>query len=102
MKFHIITLGCKVNTYESEAIKENLVKHQYQYEEDENKAEIVIINTCSVTNMADNKSKKMVRHAKRLGKILVVCGCSSENNQEIYKEMGIDILIGNRDKSKIL
>lgn len=101
MKFHIITLGCKVNTYESEVIKENLLKNNYTYTDNENDADIIIINTCSVTNMADNKSKKMVRHAKRLGKILVVCGCSSENNQSAYKEMGIDILIGNKDKSKI-
>ena len=101
MKFHIVTLGCKVNAYESEVIKENLLKHQYIYEEDETKADILIINTCSVTNIADNKSKKQVRHAKKLGKILVVCGCSSENNQATYQELGIDILIGNRDKSKI-
>lgn len=101
MKFHIITLGCKVNTYESEAIKEDLLQHQYIYEEEEAKADILIINTCSVTNMADNKSKKMVRHANRLNKIIVVCGCSSENNQKEYQDMGIDILIGNRDKSKI-
>lgn len=101
MKFHIITLGCKVNAYESEMMKENLIKHQYYYEPEEEKADIIIINTCSVTNMADNKSKKMVRHAKRLGKTIVVCGCSSENNQDIYNEMGIDILIGNREKSKM-
>ncbi len=101
MKFYIVTLGCKVNTYESESIKENLIKENYIYTEKENDADIIIINTCSVTNMADNKSQKMVRHAKRLGKILVVCGCSSENNQETYKQMGIDILIGNKDKSKI-
>lgn len=101
MKFHIITLGCKVNTYESESIKESLIQDNYQYTDNENDADIIIINTCSVTNMADNKSQKMVRHAKRLGKILVVCGCSSENNQETYKQMGIDILIGNKDKSKI-
>lgn len=101
MKFHIITLGCKVNAYESEVIKENLEKNNFVYEEDENKADILIVNTCSVTNMADNKSKKQVRHAKKLDRILVVCGCSSENKQDTYKEMGIDILIGNRDKSKI-
>lgn len=101
MKFHIITLGCKVNTYESEVIKENLLKENYVYEESQDNAEIIIINTCSVTNMADNKSKKMVRHAKRLGRIVVVCGCSSENNQKEYESMDIDILIGNKDKSKI-
>lgn len=101
MKFHIITLGCKVNAYESEVIKEDLINFGYTYVEEDTLADIIVINTCSVTNMADNKSKKMVRHAKRLGKIIVVCGCSSENNQSIYEEMGIDILIGNRDKSKI-
>lgn len=101
LKFHIITLGCKVNTYESEVIKEKLIKENFIYEEQQDFADIVIINTCSVTNMADNKSKKMVRHAKRLNKIVIVCGCSSENNQEVYKTMGIDILLGNKDKSKL-
>ncbi len=101
MKFHIITLGCKVNTYESEAIKENLEKENYTYVTDEAMADILIINTCSVTNMADNKSKKMVSHAKRLNKIVVVCGCSSENNREMYQKLGVDILIGNRDKNQI-
>lgn len=100
MKFNIITLGCKVNIYESEIIKENLLKNDFIYSNEE-EADIIIINTCSVTNMADNKSKKFVRRAKRLNKTLVVCGCSSENNQEEYKSMGIDILIGNKDKSII-
>lgn len=100
MKFSIITLGCKVNMYESEIIKENMLKEGFSFVE-ESDADILIINTCSVTNMADNKSKKQVRHAKRLGKIVVVCGCSSENNQEEYEDMGIDILIGNKDKSII-
>lgn len=101
MKFSMITLGCKVNTYESEIIKENLIKEKFIYEEKQELSDMIIINTCSVTNMADNKSKKMVRHAKRLGKIVVVCGCSAENKQEEYQNMGIDILIGNKDKSKI-
>lgn len=100
MKFYIITLGCKVNTYESEIMKELLLKDGFTYS-DELTSDIIIINTCSVTNMADNKSKKMVRHAKRLGKIVVVCGCSSENKELEYKNLGIDILIGNKDKSKI-
>lgn len=100
MRFSILTLGCKVNAYESEIMKEKLLEKGFLWS-NEDDSDIVIINTCSVTNMADNKSKKYVRHAKRLNKILVVCGCSSENNQEEYKSMGIDILIGNKDKSKI-
>ena len=102
MTFKIITLGCKVNAYESEIMKELLLNAGYN--EVDNNPEIVIINTCSVTNMADSKSKKMVRRYKRENPntILVVCGCSSQNNKEVYKEMDIDILLGNKDKSKIV
>ena len=60
MKFKIITLGCKVNTYESEYIKESLLKEGYTY--NEAKPDIIIINTCSVTNMADSKSLKPVSY----------------------------------------
>ena len=102
MTFKIITLGCKVNTYESEYMLEELLKSGYIYNEE--KPDIVIINTCSVTNMADNKSLKVVRRVKRENpnSILVVCGCSVQNNSEKYNDLGIDILIGNREKSKII
>ena len=104
MKFSIITLGCKVNTYESEAMKELLLAKSFKYEEEYINSDIVIVNTCSVTNMADNKSKKIIRRIKRENEksILVVCGCSSQNNTSEYQEMDIDILLGNKDKSKIV
>ena len=102
MKFKIITLGCKVNSYESEYMLEKLKASGYLY--DEEKPDIIIINTCSVTNTADTKSMKLVRRAKREHKdaIIVVVGCSSQNNQEKYKEVGIDILLGNKNKSEIV
>lgn len=102
MKFKIITLGCKVNSYESEYMLEKLKDSGYLY--DEEKPDIIIINTCSVTNTADTKSMKLVRRAKREHKdaIIVVVGCSSQNNQEKYKEVGIDILLGNKNKSEIV
>ena len=102
MTFKIITLGCKVNTYESEFMLENLLRSGYIYNEE--KPDIIIINTCSVTNMADKKSRKMVRRARRENKnaILVVAGCSAQNDSDEYENMGIDILIGNREKSKIV
>ena len=102
MTFKIITLGCKVNTYESEYMLEELLKSGYIYNEE--KPDIVIINTCSVTNMADSKSLKIVRRVKRENpnSILVVCGCSVQNNSEKYNDLEIDILIGNREKSKII
>ncbi|MBO5095956.1 MAG: tRNA (N(6)-L-threonylcarbamoyladenosine(37)-C(2))-methylthiotransferase MtaB, partial [Bacilli bacterium] len=104
MKFSIITLGCKVNTYESEAMKELLLAKDFKYEDEYVNSDIVIVNTCSVTNMADNKSKKIIRRIRRENDkaILVVCGCSSQNNTEEYQEMDIDILLGNKDKSKIV
>ncbi len=102
MTFKIITLGCKVNMYESEAMLEKLKQAGFIYNEE--KPDITIINTCSVTNTADTKSLKMVRRARKENSegILVVCGCSSQNNQEKYRSLGIDILLGNREKSKIV
>lgn len=104
MTFKIITLGCKVNTYESEVMQEHLLKAGYKLVEEDAKSDIVIINTCSVTNMADSKSRKLIRHAKRENPsgVLVVCGCSAENHQEELKDLNIDILIGNNGKSKIV
>lgn len=102
MTFNIITLGCKVNAYESEIMKELLLNAGYKEEKEH--PEVVIINTCSVTNMADSKSRKMVRRYKRENPntILVVCGCSTQNKKEEYEQMDIDILLGNKDKSKIV
>ena len=104
MKFSIITFGCKVNSYESEFMKETLLKAHYEYEEDYKQSDIVIINTCSVTNTADNKSKKMIRSVRRVNPlcILMVCGCTAENKRETLNDLDIDILIGNKDKSKIV
>ena len=99
MTFKIITFGCKVNTYESTYLKEKMISNDFKEVVDD--ADITIVNTCSVTNMADNKCKKMIRSIKRNNPntILVVCGCSAEHNKEEYENMDIDILIGNRDKS---
>lgn len=88
--------------YESEYIKEAFLKNNYQIVDDN--ADIVIINTCSVTNQADNKSCKMIRRSKNENNkaIIVVCGCMSENHHEDLKDLDIDILIGNKDKSNIV
>ena len=103
MKFKIITLGCKVNIYESEMIKQKFLDKDYIYT-DNNDADITIINTCSVTNNADSKSRKLIRKEKKNNPntIIVVCGCMSQNHQDINNIIDIDILIGNKDKSKIV
>ena len=103
MKFNIITFGCKVNQYESNMMKENMLSSNFFYTEDLSDANIIIVNTCSVTNVADKKCLKMIRRLKReySNAILVVAGCSSQNKQSVYESSDIDILIGNRDKSII-
>ena len=104
MKFSIITFGCKVNSYESEFMKEQLIKKGYSYNEDYKNSDIVIVNTCSVTNVADNKCKKMIRSIRRDNSkaILMVCGCTSENHREELNDLDIDILIGNKEKSMVV
>ena len=104
MSFFILTLGCKVNTYESEAMAELLIEKGYYSANDYKKSDIIIVNTCSVTNNADIKSRKLIRRVRRENPkaILVVCGCSVQNNYDDYDKMDIDILIGNRNKSIIV
>ena len=103
MKFNILTFGCKVNQYESNMMKEKMLSSSFLFEENLNKADIIIVNTCSVTNVADKKCLKTIRKIKREypEKVLAITGCSSQNKQEIYEKLDADILIGNKDKSKI-
>ncbi len=104
MKFSILTFGCKVNSYESEFMKEQLLKNDYIYSDDYKSSDIVIVNTCSVTNTADNKCKKMIRSIRRENKdaLLMVCGCTAENHREELNNLDIDILIGNKEKSMVV
>ena len=103
MKIFIEKLGCKVNTYESEVIKEEFLRNGYELADNLSDANVIVVNTCSVTNQSDAKSRKVIRNARKNNKnaILVVCGCSSQNHQDELKDLGADILIGNKDKSKI-
>ncbi len=103
MKFNVQTLGCKVNAYESELIKERFISEGFIEVDNMGDADVVVINTCTVTNQADSKSRKIIRQARRENNdaCIVVCGCMSQNHQDISDTLDIDILIGNKDKSKI-
>ena len=103
MTFSIITLGCKVNQYESNMMKENMLHHNFSYVDNFTDADIIIINTCTVTNTADKKCLRTVKSIinKYKNKIIVVTGCSTQNNPEVYRNLNIDILLGNNSKSKI-
>ena len=104
MKFTILTFGCKVYSYESEFMKEKMIDNGFEYIEDYKNSDIVIVNTCSVTNTADNKCRRMIRSVRRENEscTLVVCGCTAENHREELNDLDIDILIGNKDKSNIV
>ena len=101
--FLIKTLGCKVNTYESEFVRSLLFSAGYK--EVANDADICIINSCTVTNTADNKSKQVINNIKKNNRnaIVVAMGCFVQfRKDEIDNLIDADIIIGNNDKSKIL
>lgn len=103
MNFLITTLGCKVNTYESNVIRDILLNNGYK--EVKENASICIINTCTVTNTAHQKSLKMIRRLIKENRnaITVVIGCDSQVNADIIKEIeGVSIILGNKNKTKIL
>ena len=95
--FAIHTLGCKVNTYESEAIIRLFEAHDYHKVSFKQQADVYIINTCTVTNTGDSKSRQMIRRAIRLNSEAVVCvvGCYSQvAPEEIAAIDGVDIILG--------
>ena len=104
MKCSCLTLGCKVNTYESEYIKEKFKENGYSIVPLNSNPDVIVINTCTVTNQSDSKSRKMIRLAKKTNPnaIIVVCGCASEHHKNNIVETDIDILLGSYYKSKIV
>ncbi len=103
MKACIYTLGCKVNAYESEFVRDLLEVAGYEMVEFGELSDVVIINTCSVTNNSDSKSKKMIHQAVKNypDACVVAMGCFLEANHDVEID-GVDILLGNKDKSKIV
>lgn len=103
MKFLINTLGCKVNTYESNVIRDIFLNEGY--EESNSNVDIAVINTCTVTNTSDSKSLKVIKHTikNNPNAIVIVCGCFSQINPDRLKDMeGVSIVLGNYNKSKIM
>ena len=103
MKVKFYTLGCKVNTYETEAMEQQFMAYGYNLSEEN--ADIYVINTCAVTNIAERKSRQMIRRAKELNPkaIIVVCGCYAQTaKEEIEKMPEVDIVIGVNEKTNIV
>ena len=107
-KVHIVTLGCKVNQYESDAMLEALLETGCIRAEADEPADIYIINTCSVTNMADRKSRQMISRMRKLNKdaTIAATGCYVQAiGEEILKNGTVDLIIGNnrkKDAARIL
>lgn len=99
----IHTLGCKVNTYESEYIISSLKNAGYTIKDFDDICDVYIINTCTVTNNSDSKSRKIIRQAIRRNSdaCVVAMGCFIASHMD-YKEAGLDIVLANKDKSKIV
>ncbi|WP_214269900.1 tRNA (N(6)-L-threonylcarbamoyladenosine(37)-C(2))-methylthiotransferase MtaB [Mammaliicoccus lentus] len=101
--FH--TLGCKVNHYETEAIWQLFKENDYERVEFETNADVFIINTCTVTNTGDKKSRQVIRRAIRKNPDAVVCvtGCYAQTSPaEIMAIPGVDIVVGTQDRHKLI
>lgn len=104
-KVAFITLGCKVNQYETNSMVQQFLQKGYEIVETTKKADIYIVNTCTVTNMSDRKSRQMLRRVKEQNHkaIVVACGCYVQvAKEEVEKIKEIDLVLGNNEKKEIV
>lgn len=104
--FATCTLGCKVNQYETDAMEQLLKQAGYQQVDFKEKADVYLINTCSVTNMADRKSRQMIHRAKKKNPeaVVVAAGCyiQAQADQNAQIDPNIDLIVGNNRKKEIV
>ena len=103
-KIAVLTLGCKVNQYETDGMREELERVGCEFVNFEEGADIYLVNTCSVTNMAERKSRQMLHRARKLNPkaVVVAIGCYVQAApQEVQEDLAVDILIGNNCKKNI-
>lgn len=105
MKVAFYTLGCRVNVYESEAMAEKFIREGYEVVEFTDVADAYVINTCTVTNMGDKKSRQIINRARRLNEnaIIAVVGCYAQMApKEISAIEGVDVVLGTRNKGDVV
>lgn len=103
MKVSIVNLGCKVNKYESDAFMTEFEENGFEIVSNNEESDIVVVNTCTVTNIADRKSRQMIRRAKKKGAIVVCTGCLAESDKDLKEKLeDIDILIDNANKVNLV
>lgn len=104
-KVAFYTLGCKVNQYETEAMTELFKKASYEVVDHEDYADVYVINTCTVTNMSDRKSRQFIRRSKKINpnSIIAVVGCYSQvAPEEILDIEEVNVVMGTNDRNKIV
>lgn len=104
MNFSIYNFGCKVNQYESQVMTELMISRGYEYTEDKENADIMIINSCTVTAVSDNKVMKLIRHLRRnkQDSIIVLTGCMPQAYPNLKEEFEqVDIVLGNAMRSEL-
>lgn len=105
LKVAFCSLGCKVNQYETNAMAQSFMKHGYSIVEFDEYADVYIVNTCTVTSVADRKSRQMLRRAKELNRdsVVVACGCYAQvAAKDIAQIEEVDLVIGNNEKKDIV
>ena len=103
--FSILTLGCKVNQYESEAMSEIFEKRGYREVGNDEFSDVYIVNTCTVTNLSDRKSRQFIRKSKKKNpdSVVAVVGCYSQVSPDEVKNIeGVDVVIGTTERNKIV
>ena len=103
-KVCVLSLGCKVNQYDSEGIMARLKDEGYEVSDELGYADIYVINTCAVTNEAEHKSRQMITRVKKYNPDakIYICGCSSQNNPKPFEKENVEVIIGTYGKSSIL
>lgn len=104
MTFSIFNFGCKVNQYESQVMTELMLNRGYEHTEDRENADIMIINSCTVTAVSDNKVMKLIRHLRRKNEnaVIVLTGCMPQAYPNLKEEFSqVDIVLGNSMRSEL-
>lgn len=102
MKVAFFTLGCKVNQYETDLMMKNFVDSNYTVVDFDEKADIYVVNSCSVTNLSTRKTRQYLSRAKRKGGIVVLAGCYAQEISKDEELKNVDIVIGNQEKNNIV
>ncbi|HHT66339.1 MAG TPA: tRNA (N(6)-L-threonylcarbamoyladenosine(37)-C(2))-methylthiotransferase MtaB, partial [Clostridiales bacterium] len=99
------TLGCKTNQYDTEAMQEQFVRNGYQLVSFQEDSDVYVVNTCTVTNLGDRKSRQMIRKAHRTNPnaVIAVVGCYAQQAaEEVLSIPGVKVAVGTKNRNRIV